>query len=63
MHGEKGSEGTNRHSVGPTRLGSPHTVGGIYKASIEKVGPGDRVPWMILSSLILISGRACALSL
>lgn len=56
MHGEKSS-------IGLLRLGPPHTMWGMCKASIEKVGPEAKVLWTVLSSVMLIRGRACAWSL
>lgn len=62
MHGEKGSEGADTPSVGLIRWGPPHTVGVVYKAFIEKMGPEAKVPGAILSSLVLVRGGACAWS-
>lgn len=42
--------------------GAHHTVGVVYKAFIEKMGPEAKVLGAILSSLMLVRGGACAWS-
>lgn len=60
MHRKKGSESAETSSVGLVRWGPPHTVGVVYKAFIEKMGPEAKVLWTIQSSLMLVRGGACA---